>query len=59
METLLIGTYTRKTSEGIYRIELNKSTNSLENLSLVAKTENPTYLEYNHDTKELYSVYTI
>ena len=57
METLLIGTYTRKTSEGIYRIELNKSTNSLENLSLVAKTENPTYLEYNHDTKELYSVY--
>lgn len=57
METLLIGTYTRKTSEGIYRIELNQSNNSLENLSLIAKTENPTYLDYNNDTNELYAVY--
>lgn len=57
MQTLLIGTYTRNTSEGIYRIELNTDTNKLENLSLVAKAQNPTYLEYNKDTQELYSVY--
>lgn len=57
METLLIGTYTRKTSKGIYRIELNTETESLENLSLVAETENPTYLEYDHDTNTLLAVY--
>lgn len=57
METILIGTYTRKTSEGIYRIELNKESEKLENLSLVAKTENPTYLEYNDKTNELLAVY--
>lgn len=57
METILIGTYTRKTSEGIYRLELNTKTQKLENLSLVAKTQNPTYLEYNHKNHELYAVY--
>lgn len=57
METILIGTYTRKTSEGIYRIELNKDKETLENLTLIAKTENPTYLEYNKKNNELLAVY--
>lgn len=57
MQTILIGTYTRNTSEGIYRIELNSETEKLENLSLVAKTNSPTYLEYDASTKTLYSVF--
>lgn len=57
MKTLLIGTYTRKTSEGFYRIQLNTQTDTLENLSLVAKTENPTYLEFEPKTQTLYAVY--
>lgn len=57
METLLIGTYTKNTSKGIYRLELNTETETLENLSVVAETENPTYLEYDKDTQTLLAVY--
>lgn len=57
MEKILLGTYTRKTSEGIYQITLNKDKEVLENLELIAKAENPTYLEYDKDTHILYSVY--
>ena len=57
MNTLLIGTYTRNTSEGIYRIELNTETETFNDLSLVVKTQNPTYLEYHKESHTLYSVY--
>lgn len=57
METILIGTYTRKTSEGIYRVELNTHSNTLENRTLVAKTQNPTYLEYLDNTNQILAVY--
>lgn len=53
---LLLGTYTRRTSKGIYRIELNTDTQKLENLSLVAEVGNPTYLATNEDASILYSV---
>lgn len=53
---LLLGTYTRRTSEGIYRVTLNTDTQKLENLSLVAKVGNPTYLATNDDQSILYSI---
>lgn len=52
---ILLGTYTRNTSEGIYSISLND--NKLSDLKLVAKATNPTYLDYDSSTKRLYSVY--
>ena len=53
---LLLGTYTRKTSEGIYRIELNTDTKKLENLSLIAEVGNPTYLATNKDASIIYTI---
>lgn len=52
---ILLGTYTRNTSEGIYSIKLNND--KLEDLKLVAKATNPTYLDYDKGTHKLYSVY--
>ncbi|KOY72726.1 hypothetical protein FD43_GL000876 [Apilactobacillus kunkeei DSM 12361 = ATCC 700308] len=43
-EKFLIGTYTRDTSEGIYEIELDENKKQLQNLQLVAKAGNPTYV---------------
>lgn len=57
MNTLLMGTYTKKTSEGIYRLEFDTKTESFSNLSLVVKADNPTYLEYYKPGKTIYSVY--
>ncbi len=53
---LLLGTYTRRTSEGIYRIDLNTETQKLENLSLVAEVGNPTYLATNEEASILYTI---
>lgn len=55
MMKLLLGTYTRKDSEGIYSIDLVDG--KLENLHLVAKASNPTYLDYDAATSHLYSVH--
>ena len=57
MSRILLGTYTRNESEGIYEIKLNPETKKLENLKLMAKTENPTYLDYDRETNRLFSVY--
>lgn len=57
MNTILIGTYTRKSSEGIYRLEFDPNNETFNNLSLVVEAENPTYLEYHKPTKTLYAVY--
>lgn len=43
-EKFLVGTYTRDASEGIYEIELDKDQKQLQNLQLVAKAGNPTYV---------------
>ncbi|EKK20503.1 lactonase family protein [Fructilactobacillus florum] len=43
-EKFLIGTYTRKSSEGIYQVELDTQTERLQNLTLVGKAGSPTYL---------------
>ena len=54
MEKILLGTYTKNTSEGIYSIDLVDG--HLVNLSLVAKAQNPTYLDYDATTGRLYSI---
>lgn len=43
-DTLYFGTYTKKTSEGIYRADLDTTTGLLSNLELVIQEPNPTYL---------------
>lgn len=52
---ILLGTYTRDKSEGIYQIDLEN--HSLSNLELIAKAENPTYLDFDSSSKMLYSVH--
>ena len=52
---ILLGTYTRRNSKGIYSVELEND--QLSNLNLVAEATNPTYLDYDLDTSRLYSVY--
>lgn len=54
MEKILLGTYTKNTSEGIYSIDLVNG--HLVNLQLIAKAANPTYLDYDGKTGRLYSV---
>lgn len=53
---MLLGTYTRRSSEGIYSVDLNTDTKKFENLTLVAKVGNPTYLDSNADKTIIYSV---
>lgn len=50
--TILLGTYTRRDSEGIYTINL--ADNHLQDLSLLISEDNPTYLDTNKEF--LYSV---
>ena len=56
---LLLGTYTRRVSDGIYTIELNTETQALENLSLLAEVGSPTYLDTNEDKSIIYTIYFI
>lgn len=53
---VLLGTYTRRISDGIYSVDLNTETKKLENLTLVAEVGNPTYLDSNSDKTIIYSV---
>lgn len=53
---VLLGTYTRRMSDGIYSVDLNTETKKLENLTLVAEVGNPTYLDTNTDKTIIYSV---
>lgn len=53
---VLLGTYTRRVSDGIYSVDLNTETKMLENLTLVAEVGNPTYLDSNADKTIIYSV---
>ncbi|MHC5269645.1 lactonase family protein [Enterococcus sp. LJL98] len=41
---MLLGTYTRRESEGIYSLELDTQAKTLSGLTLVQKEESPTYL---------------
>ncbi|MTV82041.1 lactonase family protein [Secundilactobacillus folii] len=44
IETFLIGTYTHKSSEGVYELQLDTDKKQLQNLELVGRAGNPTYV---------------
>lgn len=44
-EDFLIGTYTSKTSKGMYAVTLNHDHQQLENVRLVATSQKPAYLQ--------------
>ncbi|TQS74928.1 lactonase family protein [Ornithinibacillus gellani] len=50
------GTYTRQTSEGIYRFELNTETKKLQAVEVAAKIGSPTYLTIDTAGTYLYAV---
>jgi len=50
------GTYTRETSQGIYRFELDAEAGKLEKVEVAAKVGSPTYLAISEDKHYLYSV---
>lgn len=54
-EKILFGTYTKKTSQGIYQGTLDTTAKTLTNDGLLAKTNNPTYLARSAKQR-LYSV---
>lgn len=58
IQKVLLGTYTRGASEGIYQIDLNTETKELENLTLLIKENSPTYLTKSA-AGNLYSVTTV
>jgi len=51
-----IGTYTQGGSEGIYGFTLDTESGSIENISVAARLENPTYIAIDKNNKYLYSV---
>lgn len=55
MISAYIGTYTKKTSKGIYRIDIDLKNNSYQILE-AANVENPTYLALSKGKNHLYSV---
>lgn len=57
LKTILLGTYTRNKSEGIYQIQLDTDKGTLDNLTLVTKEVSPTYLTKSN-AGNLYSVTT-
>ncbi len=55
LEKIILGTYTKKSSQGIYEIFLDTHKKQLLNLDLVQGEDNPTYLALS-DTHRLYTV---
>jgi 6-phosphogluconolactonase len=53
--TLYIGTYTRKTSEGIYIYQFNTKTGDFVPLSITKGIDNPSFLAISADRRFLYS----
>ncbi|MYV18132.1 lactonase family protein [Furfurilactobacillus milii] len=55
LEKFLVGTYTKKTSQGVYEMALDTTSNELTAPTLVAKASSPTYLALSKANK-LYTV---
>ena len=53
---ILVGTYTGKTSEGIYYVSINKRTLESKIISHSDKIDNPSFLDISKDKKYIYSV---
>jgi 6-phosphogluconolactonase len=56
LQTMFIGTYTGPKSAGIYSMQFNPKNGKLSNLSVVAKTENPSFLALDIAGNKLYCV---
>ena len=56
IQTLFVGTYTDGSSEGIYTLQFNPETGTLDSLELKAKLPNPSFLAISKDKKNLYAV---
>ena len=54
-KTLFVGTYTNKGGEGIMTYSFNTETGELQQQSVAAKMNNPSFLTFSHDGKYLYS----
>lgn len=53
---ILLGTYTRRTSDGIYSVELNKENKQIDNLALVAEVGSPTYIDTFQDKDMIFTI---
>lgn len=51
-----VGTYTRETSEGVYRFTLDQTEGKLHNAKVAAKIGSPTYVTFDEQGNYLYSV---
>ena len=54
-ETIYFGTYTRRSSKGIYKADFDTETGQLANLELFATEPSPTYLAFDQQ-QHLYTV---
>ena len=55
-QKLVLGTYTKRESKGIYSIELDKNDKKLKNLKEEIQVNNPTYLAGNADYSLMISI---
>ena len=53
---MLIGTYTAKESQGIYRCYFDTSTGELSQPQLIAEVDNPSFMALSDDKRFLYAV---
>ncbi|WP_372754283.1 lactonase family protein [Mariniflexile sp.] len=53
---MYVGTYTKGTSEGIYKLQFNTKTGELSELQLAITTENPSFIAYSPNKRFLYAV---
>ncbi len=59
VDTILVGTYTKEGSEGIYTLAFNNNTGKVEGISLATNATNPTFLAWNNDKTSFYAVNAI
>ncbi|GAB2485492.1 lactonase family protein [Alkalibacterium psychrotolerans] len=55
-QNILLGTYTKRESKGVYSIQLNTESKQLESLKHEAAVGNPTYIDGSEDMSLLFSV---
>lgn len=53
---ILIGTYTKEESQGIYKAYFDENTGTLSQPQLLVETENPTFLYQSQDKKRVFAV---
>ena len=54
--TGFIGSYTKETSEGVYRFTLDTEAKKITNVEVAAKLNHPTYLAITRDNEYLYAI---